>query len=99
MPIQQAILAKKDALASTIDKPLYALAARCEIAWGDPDRLDRLLSQEIGRVPSCDYLYAWDLHGQMVSSLVERGSTDPSWRGWDLSNRPYLKNTCPSRES
>lgn len=95
MPIQQAILAKKDALASTIDKPLYALAARCEIAWGDPDRLDRLLSQEIGRVPSCDYLYAWDLHGQMVSSLVERGSTDPSWRGWDLSNRPYLKNNLP----
>ena len=95
MSMQQAILEKKEALAASIGKPLSQLAAQCMTSWSQPERLDQLLLHEIAAIPNCEYLYAWDLEGRMVSSLVRPGDIDASWRGWDLSNRPYLKNNLP----
>ncbi len=94
-PLQQIILNKKDALAGQIAEPLCHLAEACVAAWEDPDRLDRLLLDHISAIPSCEFLYAWDLEGQEISSLVQPDSADRSWRGRDLSKRPYLKNNLP----
>jgi hypothetical protein len=93
--LQQIILNKKDALAGEIGTPLCALAEHCANAWGDADRLDQILLEHIGDIPKCEFLYAWDLEGQEISSLVQPGSADQSWRGRDLSKRPYLKNNLP----
>ncbi len=93
--IQQAILAKKAALAETVSEPMARLGNRCADVWPDADALDHLLSEAIGSIPHCHLLYAWDLNGIEISSMVQAGVTDPSWRGRDLSQRPYLKNHLP----
>lgn len=93
--LQQIILNKKDALAGEIGAPLSEMAAQCARVWQDADRLDQVLLEHIGDIPKCDFLYAWDLEGREISSLVQPGSADRSWRGRDLSERPYLKNNLP----
>ncbi|MCG7983272.1 MAG: hypothetical protein JAY90_11065 [Candidatus Thiodiazotropha lotti] len=93
--VKQIILAKKDALASAIGKPLSELAKQCAQVWQDPDALDGVLLEHIGDITNCEFLYAWDLEGREISSLVMPDGVDRGWRGRDLSERPYLKNNLP----
>jgi hypothetical protein len=93
--LQQAILEKKAALAATASGPLADLAAKCARVWPFAEELDRLLSEAFNTVPHCHLLYAWDVDGIEISSMVQKDSIDPSWRGRDLSDRPYLKNNLP----
>jgi hypothetical protein len=93
--VKQIILSKKDALASAISEPLSQLAARCVAIWHDPDALDAILLKHIPEIANCESLYAWNLEGQEISSLVKSHGFDTSWRGKDLSSRPYLKNNLP----
>jgi hypothetical protein len=92
---QQLILTKKAALAESAEKPLGTLAARAAELWPDADALDRLLAAGIATIPHCHLLYAWDVNGIELSSMVQADKVDPSWRGRDLSQRPYLKNHLP----
>lgn len=92
---QQAILAKKAALADAVAGPMADLAAHCAKVWADPDALDSALQGAIGSVPNCHLLYAWDVNGIAISSLVQASGPDHRWRGRDLSARPYLKNNLP----
>ncbi|MEW8406073.1 MAG: hypothetical protein AB2688_15190 [Candidatus Thiodiazotropha taylori] len=93
--VKQIILAKKDALAGAIGEPLSELAKQCAQVWQDPDALDGVLLEHIGNITNCEFLYAWDLEGLEISSLVMPDGVDKSWRGRDLSERPYLKNNLP----
>lgn len=93
--LRQLILNKKDALAGSVGEPLSRLAERCESVWEDPDRLDQVLLTHISEITNCEFLYAWDLDGREISSLVQPGNADIAWRGRDLSKRPYLKNNLP----
>jgi len=93
--LQQIILSKKDALAGTISEPLAYLAEHCAGVWHEADLLDGALLEGIGDITGCEFLYAWDLEGREISSLVQLGRIDPAWRGRDLSKRPYLKNNLP----
>ncbi len=92
---QQLILAKKAALAESAEKPLGQLAARAAEIWPDAAALDQLLAAGIATIPHCHLLYAWDVNGIELSSMVQPDRIDPSWRGRDLSQRPYLKNHLP----
>lgn len=93
--IQQAVLAKKAALAEAVSEPMAQLGNRCAGVWPNADTLDRILREAIGSIPHCHLLYAWDLNGIEISSMVQASGADPSWRGRDLSQRPYLKNHLP----
>lgn len=94
-PVKQIILAKKDALASAIGDPLSQLADQCALVWQDADALDAVLFKHISTITNCEFLYAWDLTGKEISSLVMPDGLNNSWRGRDLSERPYLKNNLP----
>ena len=93
--VQQTILEKKAALADAVSAPLGILAKRCAQAWQDADQLDALLQEGLSSIPDCHLLYAWDVNGIERSSMVRASGPDPSWRGRDLSERPYLKNHLP----
>jgi hypothetical protein len=93
--IQQTILAKKQALAENVKDPLGQLADNCARAWGNADEIDKVLAAAIGSIPSCHLLYAWNVDGIEVSSMVRPDGIDSSWRNRDLSERPYLKNNLP----
>lgn len=93
--IKSTILAKKAALAEAIGAPMARTAELCAQVWPDPDALDKVLLGRLSAVPNCQTLYAWDVNGMEISSLVQRERIDQSWRGRDLSQRPYLKNHLP----
>ncbi|MET0067142.1 MAG: hypothetical protein ABW076_12425 [Candidatus Thiodiazotropha sp.] len=93
--IKQIILSKKDALASAIGEPLSKLANLCVPVWHQAEALDEVLQQHIADITHCEFLYAWDLEGREISSLIRPDGRDPEWRGRDLSSRPYLKNNLP----
>ena len=95
LSLQQTILEKKAALADAAGAVLGRIADAATGAWSDADALDQILAKSIAEVPHCHLLYAWDVHGVEVSSMVSRERIDPSWRGRDLSQRPYLKNHLP----
>jgi hypothetical protein len=93
--VQQIILEKKAALADAVTAPLSALGRRVAEAWSDPDSIDAALADGIGSIPHCQLVYAWNLDGIEISSMVRPGAIDKTWRGRNLSQRPYLKNNLP----
>lgn len=93
--LKQSIIDKKEALASTVSKPLATLAQECAEVWPYADQLDPILQSAFSKVPNCHLLYAWDVDGIEISSMVQKDNIDTSWRGRNLSNRPYLKNNLP----
>ncbi len=93
--LQQTILEKKAALADAVSAPLAQLAERIAEVWPDADAIDRRLQEGLPTLPECHLLYAWDVNGIELSSMVRAKGPDPSWRGRDLTDRPYLKNHLP----
>lgn len=93
--LQQTILEKKAALANTVSTPLALLAERVAEVWPDADAIDRRLQEGLPQITGCHLLYAWDVNGIELSSMVLAKGPDPSWRGRDLNDRPYLKNHLP----
>jgi hypothetical protein len=93
--LQQTILEKKAALADAVSAPLARLANRVAEVWPDADAMDARLQTGLPGLPNCQLLYAWDVNGIELSSMVRAKGPDPSWRGRDLSDRPYLKNHLP----
>ncbi len=93
--LQQAVLAKKAALAEVVAQPLDRLAEQCAAHWPDPNALDRAMQEAIGAISNCRTLYAWDRKNRVISSLIQPAEADTGWRGADLSQRPYLKNNLP----
>jgi len=93
--LQQTILEKKAALADAVSAPLAHLAERVAEVWPDADAIDRRLQDGLPTLPNCQLLYAWDVNGIELSSMVRAKGPDPSWRGRDLTDRPYLKNHLP----
>jgi len=93
--MQKSILAQKEALAGRIKTRLAEVADDCVAAWPDADRLDEILQRAIGEIPDCGSLYAWDFEGHEISSMIRRDGRDPSWRGRDLTRRPYLTQHLP----
>lgn len=93
--LQQTILEKKAALADAVSAPLARLADRVAEVWPSADAIDRRLQEGLPSLPNCHLAYAWDVNGIELSSMVRASGPDPSWRGRDLSERPYLKNHLP----
>jgi hypothetical protein len=93
--VHHRVLNIKDELASRIKAPLSEIAAMCSEVWPDADELDDILSHEIGTLQDCSLMYAWNVEGLEVSSMVQIDNLDPKWRGQDLTDRPYLTNHLP----
>ena len=93
--LQQTILEKKAALAEIVSSTLAEIAEKVAVVWPDADQIDAQLSTNLALLPHCHLLYAWNVNGIELSSMVRASGPDPSWRGRDLSDRPYLKNHLP----
>jgi hypothetical protein len=95
--LQQAIIAKKNALATIVDKPLEELAERCARVWPDADALDAVLVEGHNYIPYTHLLFALNIDGIQLSSNVGAHEIDTGWRNRDQSTRPYLMKNLPYR--
>jgi len=99
MPNQSTVntrtLAKKEQLAKRIKKPLAEVAQMCSEIWPDQKEIDQILRHEIGAIPDCSLLYAWNVEGKVISCMILPDSVDESWLGKDLNERPFLSKHLP----
>ncbi len=99
MPDQSTVntrtLAKKEELAKRIKKPLAEVAEMCSENWPDQHAIDEILQHEIGAIPDCSLLYAWNVDGQVISCMILTDRVDESWLGKDLNDRPFLSKHLP----
>jgi hypothetical protein len=97
MWLRDTISERKKALAAWLRDPLQDIARRCLAAWTDESALDRALAEAMARLPSCSLLYVLDRRGVQLSANVGPAGVDASFRGQDLSPRPYLRDNLPYR--
>ena len=86
---------KKSELATIIRQPLGALAKACAAVWPDGEEIDAVLKEGINQLAQCKLIYVWDRDNHVLSEMIGPNSADDSWRGRDLSERPYLKKRLP----
>jgi len=99
MPDQSTVntrtLAKKEELAKRIKQPLAEVAEMCSEIWPDQQGINQILRHEIGAIPDCSLLYAWNVDGKVISYMILPDSVDDSWLGKDLNERPFLSKHLP----
>jgi len=86
---------KKKFLASLLKSPLEQLSRDSVGVWQDPDALTACLKRSLCRLPHCQLLYAVDTAGNQTSDNITRNGLDHTWRGQDLSMRPYFNCNLP----
>ena len=86
---------KKSELADIIQQPLGDLAKACAAVWADGEKIDAVLREGIHKVTQCKLIYVWDRDNRVLSKMISAHSADDSWRGRNLSERPYLKKRLP----
>lgn len=86
---------KKKLLASLLKAPLTNMANQTATCWDNIDELTKILQSSLCKLPHCQLLYAVDTSGRQLSANITRQGSDNTWRGQDLSSRPYLQGILP----
>lgn len=86
---------KRAELALLLHEPFAQLARRCPQEWGDRQRLNHLLAENIGTIPHAAFLYALDDKGVQISDNVSTDHIAPDHFGRDRSQRPYMREPMP----
>ncbi len=88
---KESIRKQREALFVLLSEPLKRLAAQCESAWPDREKLSQVLMRGFESIPYCTYLYVVDTQCIQVSDNVGSGGRMPEHFGRDRSPRPYMK--------
>lgn len=86
---------KKRFLSSLLKAPLAQMAGQAATCWDNPEELTQTLKAGMCKLPHCQLLYAIDTAGRQLSPNITRNGIDNTWRGQDLSTRPYLQGILP----
>ncbi|MEJ2359969.1 MAG: hypothetical protein P8Z75_00880 [Gammaproteobacteria bacterium] len=97
MWFKETVSHKKKLLSSLLKAPIEQLARQCVQHWEQPDRLIKTLQASLCKLPHCQLLYAVAPDGLQLSANITRGGIDNTWRGQDLSARPFLQGILPFR--
>ena len=92
---KDSIYLQREQLALQLHQPLARLGAQCAPAWGDRDRLNRILLEGLGTVPYCSWLYALDGNGIQICDNVGHAGVVAGHHGRDRSQRPYMLEPVP----
>ena len=81
------IYRQREELAFELREPLAQLGKQCTSAWGDKDRLNRILLDGLATVPYSSYRYVLDTNGMQISDNVSRAGIAPGHYAHDRSDR------------
>ncbi len=90
------IYRQREELALMLREPLARLAGECAPAWGDRDRLNKVLLEGFSGIPYCSYLYAIGTDAVQISDNIGRNGLVPGHYQRNRADRPYMKETIPS---
>lgn len=97
MWVKQTLGEQRKLLSALLEPPLQEIAKLCMREWHDMDALDQVLQAHFSQIPHIQLLYAIDKLGRQLSSNTSAHGLDPSYRGQDLSRRPYSVSLYPKR--
>lgn len=86
---------KKKFLSSLLKAPIEQLARNGATCWDNAESLTQALQNSLCKLPHCQLLYAIDTEGRQLSANITRSGIDNTWRGQDLSARPFLQGILP----
>lgn len=95
---KDSIQEQRASLFEVLAAPLGALAADCQRAIPDRERLSQVLLQGFDTIPNCTYLYVTDIQGVQLSDNISRRGRLPEHYGRDRAPRPYMKEARPDRD-
>jgi hypothetical protein len=93
--LKTSISRQRTALHNMLVEPLAFIAARCADLWPDRERLNEILTEGLGTIPHCRYLYALDENAVQISDNIEHGGRVEADFGRDRSDRPYMRERMP----
>ncbi|HAJ92101.1 MAG TPA: hypothetical protein DCO71_05725 [Gammaproteobacteria bacterium] len=93
--LRQSIQQQRHFLEKRLRQPLRDLSRRCIRVWFNDERLNAVLQDGLSSIPLCGLIYAVDVNGQQRSANISRTGTDPSFKGQNLTDRPYLITSLP----
>ena len=93
---KESIYLQREQLARLLHEPLARLAEKCLPAWGDRERLDKVLIEHFAEIPYCAALYCLDTDGHQICDNITAEGCDVAHFGRDRSQRPYMKEAVPS---
>lgn len=97
MWVKKTIGEQRKILAALFEPSMLNLSKLCVEAWSDVEKLDNILSEQFSSIPHCHLIYAIDKFGKQISSNISIKGIDLSYRGQDLSRRPYSVSLYPKR--
>ncbi len=93
---KDSIYRQREELARILRDPLANLAERCAPAWGDREKLDRILLEGFPEIPYCTFLYVIGTDGVQISDNIGKDGLLDEHFGRDRSQRPYMKEAVPA---
>ena len=88
--LKQSIKQQLQYVERLLQRPLRDLSRRCKLVWFNDKRLNAVLQEGLSSIPYCSLVYAVDVNGYQRSANITREGADHSYKGQDLSERPYL---------
>ena len=90
--LREAVARQRILLRGLLSAPMERLAKQCSDAWPDKDTLENCLSEGLGSLPSCKYLFVLDAAVQQVTDNISSTGSLAEYFGRDRSERPYLQD-------
>jgi len=90
--LREAVARQRILLRGLLSAPMERLAKHCSKAWPDKDDLEGCLSDGLGSLPSCKYLFVLDADLRQVTDNISATGSLSEYFGRDRSERPYLQD-------
>ena len=91
--LRDAVARQRILLRGLLSAPMERLARRCSYVWSDKDKLEQCLSEGLGWLPSCKYLFVLDEQVRQITDNISATGSLPEYMGRDRSDRPYLQES------
>ncbi|WP_038054974.1 PDC sensor domain-containing protein [Thioalkalivibrio sp. ALJ1] len=85
-------------LQGQLSTALARLVGPCAERWGDRDALEQRLTEALGTLPSCKYLYVLDHRGHQITANLSPEGPLQDQAGRDRSTRPYMAEALTGAE-
>ncbi len=92
---KDSIYRQREELAMMLREPLARLARECTPAWGDRDRLNKILLDGFSSIPYCTTLYVVGTDSVQISDTVGSDGLVSGHYQRNRADRPYMKEAIP----
>lgn len=95
--LAESVALQRETLANLLREPLAMAAQACSRVWPSRAGLNAALTQALGALPACKYLYALDTRAIQLSDNISQSGPVEADYARDRSDRPYMNEAVPNQ--